>query len=329
MRNLKKGLTIILVLIFAFAIIILSRCGSYFDNGNIQRVGMLVEDSIHDQAWGTKGYLGLLEIKNEFDVDVYFKEGVQTELQVYRAIEEFSNKGVNLIFGHSSVYGKFFKEIQQEYPDIHFVYFNGGYTGERLTSLNFSSNAMGFFGGMVAGKMTTTNQVGVIAAYEWQPEIEGFFEGVNYQNPEATVHMEFVNAWDDVDQAMQYFEKLRAQNVDVFYPAGDSFSVPIIEKVKESNLYSIGFVTEQSDIGESSVLTSTIQYVDQLYLLAAKKFNQGKLNGGVQTYDFQDGVIALGEFSQEVPEYFKESIEQSVEEYKESNLLPNETNFTN
>ncbi|WP_323368639.1 BMP family ABC transporter substrate-binding protein [Radiobacillus deserti] len=321
MRRLKKVASLFIICI---VLALLSSCSLNSQPENINKVGMLVEGSINDQSWGSKGYKGLLEIKEEFNVDVYFKEGITTQQQVNQAIEEFSNQGVNLVFGHSSIYGKMFKDIVNEYPDIHFVYFNGGYSDDNLTSLNFSSHAMGFFGGMVAGKMTETNQVGIIASHEWQPEIEGFYEGVNYQNPEAEVKMEFVNSWDNTDRAIKLYKSLTKENVDVFYPAGDSFSVPIINRVREAGLYAIGFISNQSDLGENTVLTSTMQYVNRLYVQAAKDFEQGELEGGVFTFDFQDDVVEMGTFSPKVPESYVKELEKHIENYKEDGLLPNE-----
>ncbi|SDL98484.1 BMP family ABC transporter substrate-binding protein [Sediminibacillus halophilus] len=312
-----------LVFLAGFCFLLAAGC-STLGGGEINRVGMLVENSIHDQTWGNKGYQGLLKIKEEYDVDVYFKEGIQTQQDVNRAVEEFSNQGINLIFGHSSNYGKMFDEINEAYPDIHFVYFNGGYTGDNLTSVNFNSHAMGFFSGMVAGKMTSTNNVGLIGAFEWQPEIEGFYEGVNYQNPEADVHMNFVNSWDDSGRALDLLDQMSTQDVDVFYPTGDQFSVQVINKVKEKGLYAIGYVTDQASLGKNTVLTSTVQHVDDIYLQTAEAFNEGNLTGDVKTYDFQDGGITMGEFSPEVPESFVEEIQDAIDRYKDTGLLPNE-----
>ncbi|MBM7571523.1 transcriptional activator of comK gene [Aquibacillus albus] len=314
------------VIFFIFFIFVLSGCNSYLGQDKVQKVGMLVENSINDQTWGNKGYKGLIEIKDEFDVDVYFKENVKTQQEVNRAVEEFSNQGVNLIFGHSNIYGKMFESISDAYPDIHFVYFNGGYYNTNLTSLNFSSHAMGFFGGMVAGEMTESNQVGIIAAFEWQPEIEGFYEGVNYSNPEAKVRMNFVNDWDNQERARMMFNQMNQRGVDVFYPAGDSFSVHVIDQAKQADKYVIGFVSDQLYLGQNTVLTSTVQHVDKLYLLAAKKFNEGDLSGGVFTFDFDDGVISMGEFSPEVPESLKEKLDEAVQAYIDTGLLPNESN---
>lgn len=302
----------------------LTGCTQTFGQGKVQKVGMLVENTVHDQAWGQKGYEGLLEIKEELNVDVYFKESVQSQLETQQAIEEFAEKGVNLIFGHGSRYGQYFQELRQEYPDIRFVYFNGSVKGKNITSLNFNAHAMGFFGGMLSAKMSESNQVGIIAAFEWQPEIEGFYEGVNYVNPDAEVNIQYVNSWNDTDRALYYYERMQRMGVDVFYPAGDGFSVPIIEEAKSNNVNAIGYVSDQSNIGSSTVLTSTVQHVDKLYVLAAEKYNKGKLPDGILNFDFQDNVITLGEFGDEVPENIKNHITSAVEEYKETGLLPNE-----
>ncbi|WP_232824328.1 MULTISPECIES: BMP family ABC transporter substrate-binding protein [Paraliobacillus] len=316
----KKAIFYLFILLL-ITIPLLTSCSS---NGEIEKVGMLVEHSVNDQTWGSEGYQGLLQIKDQFNVDVYFKEGIQTQSDVNRSVEEFVQQGVNIIFGHSSIYGKYFDVIHTSYPDVQFVYFNGGYEGENLTSLNFNSNAMGFFAGMVAGKMTKTNEVGIIGAYEWQPEIEGFYEGVKYQNPDANISMNFVNDWDNVDRALEIFSVMNEESVDVFYPAGDSFSLEVIKEIQEHNKYAIGYIIDPSDIVGATVLTSTLQHVDKLYLSAAELFDKNELSGGIFTYDFQDDVISLGEFSPDVPDAYRKKIEQEIEAYINTGLLPNE-----
>ena len=312
-------------IVFLFSIIViiplLVSCNS---GGEINKVGMLVENSINDQTWGSQGYQGLVNIKESLDVDVFLKEDINTQIEVNRSVEELVQHGVNIIFGHGNTYGKYFDNIRSSYPNIHFVYFNGAQYGDNLTSLHFNSNAMGFFAGMVAGKMTTTNHVGIIGAYQWQPEIEGFYEGVNYENSNAEISINYVNSWDNVDRALSIFETMNQQGVDVFYPVGNLYSYDVIKRAKQYNKYAIGFVTDQSNIGESTVLTSTIQHVDKLYLHAAKLFDQGELTGGIFTYDFQDDVISLGEFSPDVPDAYQKKVENEIDLYIETNLLPNE-----
>lgn len=307
------------------AILLLTTgCGDHAKQGNLQKVGLLLEGNIDDQAWGEKGYQGLLSIKEEFDVNVEYKEGIIEEKEIKEAVDEFVEDGVNLIFGHSSAYGKTFFEISQEYPDVHFVYFNGTYYSDNVTSLTFNSHAMGFFAGMLASEMSETDQVGIIAAYQWQPEIEGFYEGVKYQNPMTEVNMDFIYDWNEYQIALEMYEKLKQQGVDVFYPAGDAFSQQVIKAASEDGLFAIGFVSDQHDIGPKTVLTSTVQHVDKLYTLTADQFSEGELEGEILTFDFKDNFITFGEFSPEVPEDFQHTLEQAIENYKNTGLLPNQ-----
>ncbi|WP_377558869.1 BMP family ABC transporter substrate-binding protein [Ornithinibacillus salinisoli] len=311
-------------IIIAVLLLLLVGCGSNNIQGNLQKVGLLLEGEIDDQSWGEKGYQGLLSIKEEYDVDVEYKEEVLTEQEVKDTVKEFVRDGVNLIFGHSSNYGKTFFEISNEYPDVHFVYFNGTYYNDNVTSLTFNSHAMGFFAGMLASEMSQTNQVGIIAAYQWQPEIEGFYEGVKYQNPTTDVQMSFIYDWNDYQIALEMYENMKEQNVDVFYPAGDAFSEQVIKRASDDGLYAIGFVSDQYEIDPNTVLTSTVQHVDRLYNVTAEKFSKGELEGDIQTFDFKDDYITMGEFSPEVSEEFQDALNNAIEQYIDSGFLPNQ-----
>lgn len=295
-----------------------------FDKRNIQKVGMLFEFETHTLPWDQRGYDGLLMIGDEFDADVYVKERIQTENEITAAVEALTAKDVRLIFGHSHFYGRYFTEIADSYPNTHFIYYNGGYYADNVTSINFDSHAMGFFGGMVAGKMTETGEIGIIAAYEWQPEVEGFYEGVKFQNPDANVHINFINDWDASEVAVKIYGQMKDKGVDVFYPSGDAFSNDIVKLAGEDGLYAIGYVENQGAVDERTVLTSTIQHIDQLYLLATELYQKNKLEGGVMMFDFEDGVISLGPFSPDVPEEYAQYIMDLIEQYKETGLLPNE-----
>ena len=316
----KIGLFIFIIILLTYT----SGCTNTNQSMHLNKVGLLLEDTIDDKGWNSKGYQGLLKIQSDLDVDVFFKEEIDTLNKVKMAVEELANKEVNLIFGHGRVFAKHFSDIHTQYPHIHFVSFNGEVEGENMTSLHFKSDAMGFFGGMVAAKMSQTNKIGVIAAYSWQPEVEGFVKGAKYQDSDVLVRVEYVKDWTDVDKALDYMVEMKNNGIDVFYPAGDGYHIPVIEEVKESGLFAIGFVGDQSDLGESTVLTSTVQHVDILYKIVAERFNNRELEPGNVYYDFVDGVVTLGSFSSVVPEDFQNDIDAAIKQYIQTSKLPNE-----
>lgn len=310
--------------IILMSIFLLVSCGQSPTEGKLKKVGLLVPETINDQVWGTKGYKGVLNIQSRFNVEVFYKEGMITEPVVDRAVRDFDQKGVNLIFGHGNEYAKFFNHLAHKYPHIHFVSFNGDAKEPNTTTLNFEGYAMGFFGGMVAAHMTKTNHVGIVAAYDWQPEVKGFYEGVRYQNRNVKIETSYVGQWDDNEKALQLLDGIVKNNADVVYPAGDGYNVALIEKLKEEGLYAIGYVSDQSDLGKTTVLTSTVQHVDALYELVAEKYNNDELQSGNLSFDFKDNVISLGKFSPVVDKKFINKLNAKIEEYKKTGKLPNE-----
>ncbi|QPC46061.1 BMP family ABC transporter substrate-binding protein [Mangrovibacillus cuniculi] len=310
-------------LVLSFLLFILSGCSVISSDEEKQKVGLLVPNTVNDQVWGTKGYKGLLKLQSRYGFEVFYKEEIVKEIDIKNSVQELHNKGVTLIFGHGNEYVDIFNEIASTYPEIHFISFNGEATEENTTTLSFEGYAMGYFGGMVAAEHSSSQEIAVIAAFPWQPEVEGFIDGAKYHNPKTKVHAYFTEDWDDEEVAMTHLQSITKEtNTDVFYPAGDGFNIPVIEKVKEDGNYAIGYVSDQADISETMVLTSTIQHVDKLYDLVAKQYMEDKLQHGSLSFDMQDGVISLGQFSPLLEEDFTEQLNQYVEKYKKTGELP-------
>lgn len=87
-------------------LIIATGCSSN-SKEQIQNAGMLVDGTIESQAWGKKGYEGLQQIGEKYDINVFLKENISTEQEISEAVDEMVYDGVNLIFGHSSIYGNY------------------------------------------------------------------------------------------------------------------------------------------------------------------------------------------------------------------------------
>lgn len=286
------------------------------------KVGLLLENTIDEQGWNSKGYKGLLNIHTKMGIDVMFKEDVNTMAEIEDAIKQFEKEGVRLLFGHGHIFAEAFTEVAKNYPSIHFVSFNGEVEGENVTNVSFNSYSMGFFAGIVAAAMSKTENIGVIAAYPWQEEIAGFQNGAKTVNKNVKTHVEYVHSWIDEEKAKDYFYTLVSEDVDVFYPTGDGYHLSIIEEAKEAGLFVIGFVSDPSDLGSSTVLTSTLQHVDEIYEQIARQYVNGELEAGNVRFDFKDEVVSLGQFSPEIPHEIVQQIENAVDYYVETGQLP-------
>lgn len=181
---------------------------------------------------------------------------------------------------------------------------------------------MGFFGGMTAAHMSSKKKIGIIGTHSWQPEIKGFVNGAKFEDPQTKMKIIYTDNWDDGQKALALLDQLIAEGVDVVYPAGDGFNIPVIERLKEKGLYAIGYVSDQAELGKNTVLTSTVQQVSKLYDIVARKYAEGELPSGNLSFDFQDGVIVMGKFSPLVDKKFQNKIRDNVQKYKKTGKLP-------
>ena len=76
----------------------------------------------------------------------------------------------------------------------------------------------------------------------------------------------------------------------------------------------------------ASKMTNTDKVGIIAAFVAAEMFNDGKLDETIMTFDFRDGVIIFGDFSTKVPESYKKKLKETIETYKETGFLPNESN---
>ncbi|SDI26169.1 BMP family ABC transporter substrate-binding protein [Alteribacillus bidgolensis] len=306
-------------------LLLLSACSTDMSTASSDnKAALLLESTIDDEGWNSKGYHGLLNIQSELDMEVMYEENVSSLGAVKTSLDTLKEEGVDLVFGHGKIFAEMFDELSEDYADMHFVSFNGEVSNENVTSIHFDGYAMGYFAGRLSGAMSDTNTVGVISAQKWQPEAEGFVEGVQTKDASVEVINNNIESWDDKEKALQTLNDMLAEDADIIYPAGDGFHIEVINKLKEEGLYAIGYVGDQSDLGESTVLTSTVQHVDEMYRMAAEQYQNNELDSGNITVDFQEGAITMGEYSPRVPENVQKQLDEEIEEYKQTGELPTE-----
>ncbi|MFZ4450449.1 BMP family ABC transporter substrate-binding protein [Salibacterium aidingense] len=287
-----------------------------------EKAALLLENTIDEQGWNSKGYQGLLNIQSELGMEVTYEENVADMRKLKETVQGMQENGVTLLFGHGKTFADMFMKIKDDYPDLHFVSLNGAAEGDNITAVQFEGYAMGYFAGRLSSEMTQTNTIGVIAAQEWQPETEGFIEGAENNKESINVLKDSVGGWNDEDKALQILESMTSQEADIIYPAGNGFHVEVINELKSQGLQAIGYIGDQSDLGETTVLTSTVQHVDKMYQNIARQYQSGELKNGTISYGFKEGAISLGSFSPAVPDDVKDELEREIDHYKDTGELP-------
>lgn len=315
----KKLILIISALIILIGTLIYIKMPKYQE---IKSVGFIFPDSIHDQTWGTEGYKAVLDIVQQYDTNFYIQENINTDKETRVVLNQLIQRDVSIIYGQGSEYEKVFNEYAAKYPDIHFVFMNGKSLHKNVTALNIEAYSMGFFAGYLASRESKTHQVGVIGAFDYQPEIKGFMEGARFENRNTVIQASFVKTWGYHSDAGLIAKKMIENKVDIFYPAADGINNDVMSIVKEYNRKAIGFITDQSYLGDF-VIASTMHDISKLYQDIARDYTKGVLTGGTKYYGMQDDIAALKMNAPMVDAKTETKIKSLIDNYKATNRLPN------
>lgn len=285
------------------------------------KVALLLEGNRYDQGWDSQGYEGLILIERIYHAKVKYVEfnNRAADQEIISQGEALIKEGFSMIFGHGRVFENGFNLLGRKYPHVKLILINGESFVPNVYSVRFSGWSMGYFAGLMAGIMTETGKVGIVAAYEDIPEVTGFSAGVKKSNPKAKVFVGKVGSWGDRVRGKKEADMILNQGADILFPAGDAFAIEVINAAREHHAYAIGFITDQSFIARDAVLVSIIQNVKRIYVELAGSYLRGDLDRyrGME-YDFNNGGHDLTPFSTKVPPAVQSQMRRYLEEYKKN-----------
>ncbi|MCM3068069.1 BMP family ABC transporter substrate-binding protein [Priestia flexa] len=317
----SKIIIFIAVLFFfiLFAVIMLKAQGILHNQGaepdEKKHVAILTSDVIVDQSWGSLAYKGKVEIENEFPVIAKVYSQLDSKQKIQNAVQAAVEEKAEVIIGHGREFSPFFNKLATSYPDVHFVTIHGTAEHSNQTVYTFDQYQTEYEAGVAASFKTSSNKVGLIDAFEAREKNKGFENGLMAANQNIEFFYRVVNSRDDSKKAVELMNELVDQGVDVIYTKGNSYNRDIISVAKEKGIYVIGYLDDQSYMGESQVLTSVINDVPQSYRsIMEDYFSESGLPSGTVVLDENDGVYRLAPFGPMYTEKEKSAIEDSIEE---------------
>jgi len=180
-----------------------------------------------------------------------------------RVLRDVAKTGkYQIIWAHSS-YSDAVRTLSKRFPDIAWVCGGSGNEpigGNAYWFNNFCSEA-GYLLGVIAGKMTKTDVIGVVGAYPY-PVINGpvnaYIKGAKDANPDVKVKVTYIESWYDPPKAKETALAQIAAGADIIY--ADRFGP--FEACKEKGVYAFGQYVDQHDMAPSVVISSTINKWD-------------------------------------------------------------------
>ena len=284
------------------------------------KIGFVYVGPISDDGWTYEHERGRQEVIAHFGdkVETAYQENVpETPADAERVIRDFAQKGYKLIFTTSFGYMDPTINVAKDFPDAVFIHISGYKTAENVGTGFAKIEEPRYVSGLIAGKMTTSNKLGYVAAYPIPEVIRGinaFTLGVRAVNPAATVKVVWTNTWFDPQKERQAAEALLDGGVDVTAQHQDSPAT--LQAAAERGAFGVGYDSDMSKKVPEAALTSPVfvwgpYYIDTVQQVVEGTWKTNQFWGG-----WVDGVVDLAPIGAMVPEDVKSNALAAVDKFK-------------
>jgi basic membrane protein A len=288
-------------------------------------IGATYGGPITDAGYNQAMHEAVVAIKNKIDcVKIIEAENVPDEAGATSTMENMISQGAKMIIATAFNHQYPALDLSKKYPDVIFEHAGGWEMGANFA--NFFGNPPDgwYLMGVAAGKMTTTNKIGFVAAFPlaWSLVFINAFElGVQSVNPDAQTYVAYTFAWGDAAKDADTTNSLINQGADVISMHVDS-PATIISTAESRGVYSIGFqnLAAQQFAPQYWISGTGFTLGDKLTWLAStvldKTWKPIFLRCGLE-----DGCMAIAPFGPKVPQEVQDLVMQKKAEIAAKTLV--------
>ena len=220
------------------------------------RVAAVFETPI-EEPWVNQIHVALVKATEEMGIEYTWSESVKSA-DFARVMREYAEGGYQLIMGDSFGAERIARRVAADYPDVAFVFGSGiGPAEPNFAVFDNWIHEPAYLAGLIAGKMTKSNVIGVVAAMPI-PEVNritnAFLGGAREVNPEVRAKVSFIGSFFDPPKAKEAALAQIEAGADVLY--AERFGV--IEACVEKNVLAISNMSDQSELGPDHVITGPV-----------------------------------------------------------------------
>lgn len=281
------------------------------------RVAAVFETPI-EEPWVNQIHVALVKAKEELGIEYTWSESVKAA-DFARVMREYAEGGYQLIMGDAFGAERIARRTAAAYPDTAFVFGSG--IGPAEPNFGVFDNWIhepAYLSGMIAGKMTKTNTIGIVAAMPI-PEVNrisnAFIAGAREVNPGVSVKVAFIGSFFDPPKAKEAALAQIEAGADVVF--AERFGV--IEACAEKDVLAISNMSDQSELGPEHVITGpvwdmypTVQQA--IKLVEADVFTSQDFGGFSLMAKGGSYLAPYHGFEEKIPAEVKEMVEAKREE---------------
>ena len=240
-----------------------------------------------------------------------FVEKVPESADAERVFRDLAGQGNKVIFGTTFGYMEPMLKIAPDFKDIKFEHATGYKTAENMRTYDSRTYEGAYMAGVIAGKMTKTNTLGVVGSIpipEVIRNINSFTMGAQSVNPKIKTKVVWVNEWFNPPKETEAATALINGGADVLMQNTDSPAV--LKTAQEKGKRAFGWDSDMTAYGPKAHLGSAIINWAPYYIKATKDALDGKWATGSSWWGVKEGAIDMVSMAEDVPADIKAKIEE-------------------
>lgn len=280
---------------------------------------------VGDGGWTLAHDNGRKAIEKEFGDKVVtrFVENVPESADAERVLRDLAGQGHQLIFGTTFGYMEPMLKVAADFKDIKFEHATGYKKADNMRTYDSRTYEGAYMAGVIAGKMTQANTLGVVASIpipEVIRNINSFTLGAQSVNPKIKTKVVWVNEWFNPPKETEAATSLINAGADVLFQNTDSAAV--LKTAQEKGKRAFGWDSDMTAYGPKAHLASAVINWGPYYVKATRDALEGKWQGqqGVW-WGVKEGAIDLVSIADDVPADIKAKVQGIKDGLKDGSFV--------
>lgn len=184
------------------------------------KVAFVYAKDTNTSSWTYAQEMGRNHVNKVFDeaISTSFVDNVPETLEAYDTLKQLAEDENDVVFVTSPAFINATLKAAMEFPGTRFLNCSETHSFKHVNTFYGRIYEPRFLAGIAAGSVTRSNVLGYVGTYPIPGVINGinsFALGARMVNPDVTVKVEWLNAWDNMQRAEQAREELIGQGADI------------------------------------------------------------------------------------------------------------------
>ncbi len=289
------------------------------------KIGFVYVGPVGDAGWTYAHDLGRKAIEKQFGdkVKTTFVENVAEGADSERVFRDLAAQGNTLIFGTTFGYMEPMLKVAKDFPAVNFQHATGYKTAVNMGVYDAHTYEGAYLAGVVAGKMTKSGKLGVVASIpipEVIRNINAFTLGAQSSNPAISTRVVWINKWFDPGKEREGALALIGQGVDVLIQNTDSPAT--LQAAEEKGVYAFGWDSDMSKVGPKAHLASAAIDWAPYYTKVVTEALAGPVKSADSWWGVKEGAIVMASINPALPADVRTLLEQKTAAIRDGTLTP-------